>query len=76
MKISTLVYLIAEHARLTILSFFSTLLPLNRSCSLNHFEDFFHPACLLDPAFLIFSNLLAYLPTFIPSSFERFPFQT
>ena len=49
----TLVYLFAEHARLTILHIFSILLALNRSCSLNYFEEFFYPACLLHPAHLI-----------------------
>ena len=37
----TLEYLFAEHARLTISLIFSTLLTLNRSCSLNYFEEFF-----------------------------------
>ena len=49
----TLVYLIAEHARLTILGKFSTLLALIRSCSLNYFWLFFHPAPLLGSACLI-----------------------
>ena len=49
----TLKCLIAEHARLTILNFFSILLSLITSCLLNYFEDFFLPACLLDPACLI-----------------------
>ena len=53
LKTITLVYLFAEHARLTILHIFSILLALNRSCSLNYFEEFFHPACLLHPAHLI-----------------------
>ena len=58
--LSTLEYLIAEHARLTILNIFSTLLALNRSCSLNYFEDFIHPAHLLDPANFIFQGNLQF----------------
>ena len=56
----TLEYLIAEHARLTIFNFFSTLLALNRSCSLNYFEDFILPAHLLDPANFIFQGILSF----------------
>ena len=37
---STLVYLIAEHARLIIFTIFSILLALIRSCSLNYFSNF------------------------------------
>ena len=49
----TLEYLIAEHARL-ILKTFSTLLALNRSCSLNYFGVFVQPARLLGPALLLY----------------------
>ena len=49
-KNTTLKYLIAEHARLTFFKIFSTLLALIRSCSLNYFHWFFHPALLLHPA--------------------------
>ena len=52
----TLVYLIAEHARLTILNIFSTLLALIRSCSLKCFEHSVLPACLLGPACLVFQS--------------------
>ena len=51
---TTLEYLIAEHARLTILNIFSTLLALNRSCSLNYFGVFVQPARLLGPALLLY----------------------
>ena len=56
----TLEYLIAEHARLTILNIFSTLLTLNRSCLLNYFEDFIHPAHLLGTAHFIFQGNLEF----------------
>ena len=49
----TLMYLIAEHACLTILSIFSTLLALIRSYLLEYFEGLIHPARLLGPAQLI-----------------------
>ena len=74
---TTLVYLIAEHARLTILNIFSTLLALNRSCSLNYFEDSIHPARLLGPAGLIFqSNMQFYHSNFgsISHFFNLLPF--
>ena len=58
----TLNYLIAEHALLTFFIIFSTLLALIRSCLLNYFQHFFHPALLMHPAcltiFKIFSTLL------------------
>ena len=47
METITLEYLFAEHARFTILHISSILLALNRSCSLNYFEEIFHSACLL-----------------------------
>ena len=56
----TLEYLIAEHARLTILNIFSTLLALNRSGSLNYFEHIFHPAPLIVLELLPFTCL--FLP--------------
>ena len=40
----TLKSLINEHACLTILNFFSTLLALIRVCSLNYFQPFSYPA--------------------------------
>ena len=46
-KVSTLKCLIAEHAHLIIFHIFSILLTLIRYCSLNCFEHFFHPVCLL-----------------------------
>ena len=51
---TTLVYLIAEHARLTFLGKFSTLLTLIRSCSLNYILFCFHPAPLIGSARLFF----------------------
>ena len=56
----TLEYIIAEHARLTIFNIFSTLLTLNRSCLLNYFEDFIHPAHLLGTAHFIFQGNLEF----------------
>ena len=53
-KPDTLEYLIAEQARLTFLIIFSTLLALNRSCSLNYFGVFVQPACLLGPTLFLY----------------------
>ena len=50
LNLITLGYLFADHACLTILHIFPILLALNRSCSLNYFEEIFHSACLLHPA--------------------------
>ena len=47
LMVHTLKSLINEHACLTILKFFSTLLDLIRVCSLNYFQAYSYPALLL-----------------------------
>ena len=58
---STLTCLIAEHARLTILENFSSLLALIRHCSLNYFPDIFFPACLLGSWICIYIELFSLI---------------
>ena len=53
-KVSTLVYLLSEHVRLTIFEKFSGLYGLNRYCSLNFFQEKLKPVRLIDTVRLTF----------------------
>ena len=52
--VTTLVYLLSEHVRLTIFQNLSGLYGLNRYCSLNFFQEKFKPVRLIDTVRLTF----------------------